>query len=340
MATKSTNTQGNPYHDEEGKFTSPEGVGEKKDELVKFRPKIKLKEGVDLGTIKKPTIKMKTGTTLQGLVDRLNDLNQVANIPKLRSARDIEDNIENYFSKQVSDKLNEMYGMSQNCSSFQFRPKANQNVCLNLFTCVLGKYRYKDNHAHLVSSEEFDKILSPNEFNIATNQFSGYGYYGSSNAATIKDFQPVFRGITSSGDKRRNILNSYGTLDLNNYDIYGNGMYGTNIYTTVNINYARSYGQPMYGILDTRGAFYMTENQIRSIQNNINVVGLEQRVEKKLLSNGISEDRAKRIASSFIKSIRSDMSLTSVLLGLDFQVCDRHQRNILNLNRWYIRNER
>ena len=337
MATRSSNTKGNQYHDEEGKFTSPNDTGDK---IEKIESKVKLKEGIDLNAFKKPSIKMKQGTNLQGLIDRLNDLNQVANIPQLRSARDIESNIENYFSKQVSDKLNEMYGMSSNCASYQFHPKANQNVDLNLFTCVLGKYRYKDNHAHLLSQEDFDKLLSPNDFNILMNQFSGYGYYGSANAGTIKDLQPIFRGITSSGEKRQNILKSYGTMDLNNYDIYGNGMYGTNIYTTVNINYARSYGQPMYGILDTRGAYYMTENQIRTIQSNIDVTSLGQRVEQKLLRNGLTQDRANRIANSFIKAIKTDMSLVSVLLGLDFQVCDRHQRNILNLNRWYIRNER
>lgn len=342
MATKSTNTQGNPYHDEEGKFTSADNTGVKseKTDLEKVESKIQLKEGVDLSQIKKPFVKMKQGATLQGLVDRLNDLNQVANIPQLRSARDIEGNIEQYFSKQVTEKLNEMYGNSQNCASYQFRPKSNPNVMLNLFTCVLGKYRYKDNHAHLVSSEEFDKILSPNDFNILMNKNSGYGYYSRSEMAKVYDFQPIFRGITSTGTKRQNILESYGTMDLNNYDIYGNGVFGTNVYTTVNVGYARGYGTPIYGILDGRNAFYMNEGQIRTIQSNINTVNMESKIEQKLVDNGLQQDRAKRIASSFVKSLKSDMSLVSILLGLDFQVCDNHQRNVLNLNRWYIRRER
>ena len=129
-------------------------------------------------------------------------------------------------------------------------------------------------------------------------------------------------------------------MDLNNYDIYGNGIYGTNVYTTVNINYARSYGSPIYGILDGRNAHYMNESQIRSIQSNIDVTGMADKIKAKMLENGISEDRASRMSNSFTKAIKSDMSLVSVLLGLDFQVCDGHQRNILNLGRWYIRKER
>ena len=337
MATKSSNTQGNPYHDEEGKFTSANDSGEK---FQKIESKIKLKDNVDLGGFKKPSLKMKGGMNLQDLVDRLNDLNQVAEIPHLRSARDIENNIEQFFSKQVSDKLNEMYGMTAGCASYQFHPKANSNVSLNLFTCVLGKYRYKDNHAHLVNKDEFDKILSINDFNILMNKFSGYGYSSRVDLAQVNDFQPVFRGITSYGQKRQDILNSYGTMDLNNYDIYGNGMYGTNIYTTVNINYAKSYGTPIQGILDGRNAFYMNERQIRSIQSNINDSGMQDKIKNKLLQNGLSENRSTRIANSFVKSMHSDMSLVAILLGLDFQICDNHQRNILNLNRWYIRNER
>lgn len=338
MATKSNNTQGNPYHDEDGKFTSADDVGSaKKDELETIESKIKLKEGVDLGTIKKPTIKMKQGTNLQQLVERLQDLNQVANVPKLRSARDIEGNIEEFFSRQVTDKINESWGLSSNCGEWQFHPKSNQHISLNLFTCILGKYRYKDNHAHLVSSEEFDKILSPNDFNVLMNQFF---YYGNSSSEVIKDFQPIFRGLSDSYDRRMKIIDSYGTLDLNNYDIYGNGMYGTNIYTTVSMQYARSYGQPIYGILDTRGAYYLNQRQLGIIQNDLDVNVLEPKIANRLAQNGIEMDRANKIAKSFCISVKRDISLVSVLLGLDFQVCDRHQRNILNLNRWYIRRER
>lgn len=334
MATKSSNTQGNPYHDEEGKFTSANDTGEK---LEKIESKIKLKEGIDLGNIKVPQVKMKEGTNLQHLVDRLKDLNQVADIPKLFSARDIESNIEMYFSRQVSDKLNEMWGMSSDCGDWQFHPKSNPYVSLNLFTCVLGKYRYKDNHARLVSAEEFDKILNPNEFNMLMSQFY---YYGDRSVSTLKDLQPIFRGLSDSMQRRYNIIDSYATMDLNNYDIYGNGMYGTNIYTTVSMQYAKSYGKPIYGILDTRGAHWMDQRQLGEIQRNLNPTTLEPRVAQRLILNGIDEDRAKKIAKSFCVSIQRDISLISVLLGLDFQVCDRHQRNILNLNRWYIKEER
>ncbi len=214
MATKSSNTQGNPYHDEAtGEFTSKDGQSasaknenDLSGEVKPVSGGIKLKAGVDLSNLTAPKAKFKDASSLNSMIERLNDLNQVSNIPRLQSARDIENNIEQYFSKQVTDKLNEMYGKNSDCASYQFHPKSNPWISLNLFTCVLGKYRYKDNHAHLVTREEFDKIMSINDFNILMNQNRSWG---SSTNGIVHEFQPIFRGITSRGQKRLDILNSY-----------------------------------------------------------------------------------------------------------------------------------
>ena len=52
MATKSSNTQGNPYHDEEGKFTSANGnsVSARKDGEKHFS--IRLKPNFDVNAAK------------------------------------------------------------------------------------------------------------------------------------------------------------------------------------------------------------------------------------------------------------------------------------------------
>lgn len=325
MATKSNNTQGNPWHDEDGKFTS-EGDGSVKNETLES-PGLKLKAGVSLDQLNKNNLVLKGNLKLKGdkkfddIVSRLNDINQVSNIPKLSSASDIEQHIEEFFSKEVTQKIDSMYGNSQGCASYQFHPKANPRVSLNLFTCVLGKYRYKDNHAHMVNVEEQNQLRRNPNFNLTA----------------------IYRGITSTGEKRRNILKSYVTMDLNNLDIYGNGMYGTNVYTTVDYNYAYGYaGSPdnvIKGYLNTKGAYSLTDGQLYNIGNSLSENNIRDKVKNKLLQNGLPDDRATRISKSFAKSVTSDISLVAILLGVDFQVSEQHQRNILNLSRWYIREE-
>ena len=198
MAKKSSNNIGNPYHDEKtGEFTSPDSSSGM--ETTKPKLKLKLKEGGDI----------------QGLI---NDINQCSNVPFLSTSTEIEQNIESFFSKPVIEKIDSLYGDPSNvgCASYQFRPKSNPHIRLEIFPNVLGKYRYKDNRAHIVSAEEFDN------------------YKGTK----------IYRGISSSGEKARSIVNSYGKIDLDNFDYYcpnGGNCYGSNIYTTVDKWYAQRY---------------------------------------------------------------------------------------------------
>lgn len=316
MPTKSNNTQGNPYHDEEGKFTSANDTGGFANEL---NNEVRLKAGADLSQIKKPTIKLKSGMTLQGLVDRLDDINQVANIPHLQSARDIENNIEQFFSKQVCSKIDELYGKTTGIASYQYHPKANPNKTLEIFPNVLAKYRYKDNHAHFIDSGTYQR--NPNRF------------------------EHIYRGMSSTGSKAQGILNAYCDASLGAFDYLcpdGDNCHGSNVYTSIYPSTARSYagygGTIIYGLLDRESSYYMYESAINRIKNSINYDGLEDRISQTVAKNGVEPTRAQRIAHSFCRALAKDVGLCAIMLGCDFFIAtDSEQRNLLNLSKWYIR---
>lgn len=315
MATKSSNLKGNPYHDEnDGRFTSP-NEGNAKEQNNNISNGIQLKPGVNLGGLK-----LKEGKTIESLAERLKDLNQTSNVPKLTTARDIESHITEFFSKQVIGKIDELYGKSTDCASYQFHPKSNPHMTLEIFPNVLGKYRYKDNHAKIVSAEEFDKLKQT---------WNG---------------DKIFRGISSNGLKAQNIVNSYGIIDLNNFDYYcpnGGNVYGSNIYTTVSRSYALSYsgykGTLIEGLLDSQNSWSMTYNQVKMIMSKINQNQVLSDVSNHLEKNGLDSQRAQRIANSFSKAIKSDPGIVAILMGLDYYIADNHQRNLFNLSKWIIR---
>lgn len=327
MATKSSNTQGNPYHDEEGKFTSADNNGSKSGQelqnqdlsVQKLEQKAQLKTDADLSTIKKTSIKLKQGKTLQGLIDELNDINQVANIPHLQSARDIENNIEQFFSKQVCSKIDELYGRNPNISSYQYTPKSNPGKVLEIFPNVLAKYRYKDNHAHYIDQGTYSR--------------------------NANDFEHIYRGFSSTGSKAQAILDAYCDASLGSFDYLcpNNGnCHGSNVYTSIYQSTARSYagygGTVIYGLLDNKSSFYMYERTIAGVQNNINYTGLEDRIKNAVEKNGIETTRAQRIAHSFCRALQKDVGLCAILLGCDYFIAtDSEQRNLLNLGKWYIR---
>lgn len=318
MSIKSDNTKGNPYHNEDdGKFTSPDDS--------KTSDKSELKVSADaVQTLSKavivPKIKVNSAN-LEAIKNKINDINQCANIPKLTSAIDIENHIEEYFSKQVCGKLVELYGNSPNCSSYQFRPASNQNKVLELFPNVLAKYRFKDNHAKYISNEEYRKLSNTNGF--------------------LKNY----RGMSSYGTKAQAIKDGYCDSDLNRFDLLcpneGN-CWGSNIYTSYSYNtargYAGGYGTVIYGVLDERNAHTMTPNQLRNIMSSLNASSIEQRVNNHLLKNGIDNTKSARIAKSFVTALKKDIGLVAIMLGVDFfEARDgQSQRNILNASRWYI----
>ena len=346
MAKKSSNTIGNPYHDEStGEFTSPDKDKESNQnqsfstlslkkgvDLSNFpkKPTIQLKKDVDISNLSKSNTKndnihLKQGMSLSDFVSKLDDLNQCANVPRLSSARDIENHIEEYFSKQVCTKINELYGHSDNCQSYQYRPKSNPNKILEIFPNVLAKYRYKDNHAHYISFDEYQRLK------------------------TQPGYIQIYRGFSSVGMKAQNIKNSYVNPDLNSFDLLcpaGGNCYGSNVYTSTNFRTAQSYagysggGTVIYGILDENNAYSMSSRQVSSISRSIDKTNIATKIENKMIENGIDQTRANKIANSFVKAMNNDIGVCAILLGLDyFEATDgQFQKNLLNLSRWYIRN--
>lgn len=323
MATKSNNTQGNPYHDETtGEFTSPNSASQKTEQPQQSgNLNIKLKDGVDLSKLQDLTkTRIKTSITVEAITARFKDLNQVSNIPKLTSARDIEEHITEYFSKQVIDKIDALYGNSPNCAHHQFRPRANPNVVLDLFPNVIGKYRYKDNHAKVIPSDEFYRLK---------RSWNG---------------EVIYRGISSNGEKARKIINNYGTVDLNNFDYYcpqASNCHGSNVYTTVQKSYADSYtgwnGTLIEGLLDSRSSWHMDEYSVQRVQGNLNISSIQMKVAEHLKNKGLPPSRADQIARSFGKAIGQDEGLVAVLMGLDYYISANHQRNLFNLSKWIIK---
>lgn len=315
--TVSDNEEGNPFHkpagsSDGGQFTSGPESGTKAGEDSQ------VEEDPDLAILAELGLSQ---DDLASLGAELEDLNQVSSIPPLNSLDEVEANIEQFFSKRIVSTLDKMVGADPTCSSYQFRPKSNPHVYLNIYTCVFGKYRYQDNNAHYISAEEYNSL------------------------ANNLNFSKVYRGITSQGQKRRDILDSYTSFDVDNLDIYGNGMYGTNVYTTLDINYARSYGTPIYGLIDKR-ARTINSGTLQSIRYGYDFTNMETRVNAHLKNMGLTDERAQKIAHNFVKAIQNDISLLGILLGYDYQYGDGssggfrdHQRNILNLSKWYIRKE-
>lgn len=321
MAKRSSNTQGNPYHDEStGEFTSADGASQK---AGKAKSGVRMKPGVDLSAFKanKSGLRLKFGASLAKMEGILKDINQPSDVPRLRSARDIEDHVTEFFSNQVISKIDALYGKSTDCSSYQFHPKSNPHMTLEIFPNVLGKYRYKDNHAKVLSAAEFDRL---------ERVWSG---------------DRIYRGISSSGQKAKNIVNGYGRVDLDNFDYYcpnGGNCYGSNIYTTISINYARNYagyggGTLIRGLLDSQNSWSMSYNSVCGIMRSIDGQKVYSSVAQHLEKSGLDHDRADRIARSFSHAATGDPGTVAILMGLDYYISESHQRNLFNLGKWIIR---
>ena len=340
MAKKSSNTDGNPWHDEAtGEFTEADGGSSKKGKSAKGKGKVKGSTKFQ----KKPALKVKEGFSLADMFAKLQDINSGISVGPLNTAEEVEQNIEKFFSKQVIGHLDRLFGKSDSYNKWQFHPKSNQRVSLALFTCVLGKYRYPDNHAHLLKPADFDKL-----------------------ALDTQNYTKVYRGFSSEGEKRNNIMKGYLTADINNIDVYGNGCYGTNVYTTTDYEYALGYAdyssskvltclvdrnarkvltndlsKEMHKIQDDGHSEYDSNGNYKGWVSNERplMTSMKQKLEAHLINNGIDPERAKEMAEGFKENLQGDVSLMAILLGYDYQISEggKRQRNILNLKKWYIR---
>ena len=314
----SNNNKGNRYHDDEGKFTSRSDVGGKNTN-INVQSKL---EFISDSPVPLKSAKLKAGIDMTGFMQALNDINQVSNIPVLSSARDIEDNVEKYFSKKVINQILSLYGSNSDFDAYQFSAKSNPKLALDIFPNVIGKNRYKNNFATLVNSKEFERIA----------EFS-------------HEMERIYRGIWQHGDEAKKIRNSYAIRNIEHFDFYApcnRNCYGSCIYTTVDLSYAKCYANRyaeslIEGLLNTKNAYSMTENELYEIQDSLNTTKIQDRVLEHLKANGVSLQKALDISSSFARGCRKDIGLIGVLLGLDYYVSEKHQRNLLNLGRWIIK---
>ena len=286
----------------------------------------------------KPKIQL-APEAMANMFSQLQDLSGAISVPLLNSAEDLEQNIEKFWTKRVISHVDKLYGNTNCYDKAQFHPKSNKDVNINMFTCIFGKYRYPDNHAHLVSQAEFDKLSQDKEH-----------------------FTVVYRGFTSTGEKRANIIKGYTTANIDNLDIYGNGVYGTNVYTSTEYSYSlnnyanRDPRLVLHCLVDRDAKKCLSENITTELTSKFYsrydyntgktkdsplLASIKNKVAKHLVANGIDQTRAEEISNSFGEQLCNDISLYAILLGYDYQVSSSSkQRNILNLNKWYINKDK
>lgn len=145
---RSNNDKGNQLHDEEtGEFASKDGAGVSssapKEEIPTNEPKLKLKAGADL----------------KNFFEKAKDMNTCAEVPLLKSVEDIDMYVDKFFSKKVCSNIDSLWGRNSRVADFLFLPNPNNPyISLNIFICVLGKNRYKDNHARYIDDIEFKRL--------------------------------------------------------------------------------------------------------------------------------------------------------------------------------------
>lgn len=317
MATKSTNTQGNPYHDEStGEFTSADGVGTKESD-------IDAKNNLSQQNTPSPSVKS-FKFKFKGNIDEIkNDLHkshQVASIPFLMSSRDIEEHLEEFFPPEIVKSIDSQFGMfSVPYKYFNLRTDPKQRCGVNIFHACIGKKRWKNNYIRLIDKSQYDSLS---------------GQYG---------FLKVYRGLTSDTfEDCKTIADSYSSKE--NEMIYGSSggtCYGIAFYSSTYreeaVNYA--YGaknQVMDLVLDKNNSKTMSYNSICRIRNNLaaNKDSIVARVEKIFLDNGIESSKAKQMARSFGITM-NDEGFVAMLCGVEWYNNGDTYNMIENIGRLY-----
>lgn len=314
--TISDNTKGNPLHsDKTGEFVSKDGSPDANNvdidpvSAIKAKLKTSLKQNVDLGS----------------LFTKLQDINSCSSVGLLKDYKLIDTNLDNLLSKNVCSEINELYGRDHKTNSYvpEYKMFVNgsKNFTVNILICVLGKNRYKDNHAHFITSSEYKEL------------------------SKSKSYEKIYRGLRSNSDVE-SIKNGYANYNIHNLGIYGNGCYGTNVYTTTDYSYAYDYAdyntdRLIYGLLKTDNSNSIDSSTLKTIKNNMNLnedfmTNIENHATKIFSKNGIDDERSKILGKSFAICLSKDISFLAILLGYDYQISETYQRNILNLSKWFF----
>lgn len=358
MATKSNNTQGNPYHDEEtGEFTSADSSGEKKSRLV-LKPQYRGGETKD-GSSK---LHLKSEADLSDLKARIEAKKAVYDMPFFSSAVDIENNIDRMFIEPLIKELDANYNYSRTSRPFDYSPfkfsNGESGLKVNMFVQMLSQYRYPQKYCETIDRAEFDSIKA-RIASEGSGKFTQYGDYrgsassheGSNLNALEKNpdlgcgFVLGYRGISFGGYDWKNQLNQA----LNSYIGYhttgpvygGQGCYGTVNYVAMSQNYARSYdgsyGHVMKHVINVGRANIMYEPQVRRVQADL--MNHKDAIQAKLESHFakyLPQDRAQKLAQGVIGSIQYDFGMSCVLMGGDVLIAGIGNGNQIDILNWGV----
>lgn len=317
MATKSTNTQGNPYHDEStGEFTSPDGVGTKESD-------IDAKNNLSQQNTPSPSVKsfkFKFKGNVEEIKNDLHKSHQVASIPFLMSSRDIEEHLEEFFPPEIVKSIDSQFGkFSVPYKYFNLRTDPEQRCGVNIFHACIGKKRWKNNYIKLIDKNKYYELGSQ------------------------PSFKSLHRGLTGrTFDECKTIADSYSSKE--NEMIYGSSggtCYGIAFYSSIYWNEAKQYAggrgnQVMDLVLDTQNSKTMSYNSICQIRNDLamNKDSIVARVEKIFLNNGIEPSKAKQMARSFGITM-NDEGFVAMLCGVEWYTNGSTYNMIENIGRLY-----
>ena len=334
MATKSSNTKGNPYHDENtGEFTSSESSSGKKEELnspafqqptgEETKKSFKLKTDVSLDDAKKSlienntkkTFKLKGNASLDDARQQLARHNQIASIPFLSSANDVEQHLEEFFPKEIVENIDSYFGKySVPYKFFNLRTDPNQRCGCNIFAAFIGKKRWKDNCIKIIDSNEYFKLSSN------------------------RNFQLLYRGLnTRTDDEFNTIADSYSSKEnLTIYGSVGGTCYGIAVYASSSQYEARGYAggnsRHVMNLVLNKNAKTMSYRNICRIRDDLQYRknSIIPKVEKIFLDNGIEPSRAKQMAASFGISL-GDEGFVAMLCGVEWYTDSGSYHMIENL---------
>lgn len=306
MATKSSNTQGNPFHDEKtGEFTSADSVSGKQ-EQEKAPQDVQQNVQQNVQNTSTPNAgskisKFKLKTNVEEIRQNLTRSKQVSSIPFLQSATDVEEHLEEYFPDDVVDKIDSYFGkFSIPYKYFNLRTDPYQRCGVNIFAACIGKKRWSNNYLKLIDFDEYDKLSR------------SYGY------------KKLSRGLRGNDTEFETIANSYSSKE--NEMIYGSvggTAYGIAVYASSErweaVSYAGGNTNHVMDMVLNTNARTMPYNTICRIRDQLsyNKNNIVSRVEKIFLNRGIEPSRAKQMATSFGITI-GDEGFVAMLCGVEW----------------------
>lgn len=308
MSIKSSNTKGNPYHDEAtGEFTSADSSNSKTESNINgFTPPTITPNNLSPNNSPNNPPTLKSKFKLKGNVDEirqnLKESNQVSSIPFLTSARDIEEHLEEFFTPSIIKNIDSKFGKFKiEYKYFNLRTDPEQRCGVNIFAACIGKKRWNNNYLKLIDTNEYLKLLG------------------------TRGFTRLHRGIKSGDDETfKTIADSYSSKE--NEMIYGSvggTCYGIAVYASNIENEAVAYANynkkhVMNLVLDKKGKT-MSYGKICQIRDDFyrNKSSIVQKVENIFVKNGIESSRAKKMATSFGYTM-DDEGFIAMLCGVEW----------------------